>query len=526
MKIEPAPTPLRLIPSTRFLLALLVCFAFVVQYAQRINLSIAIVCMVNKTKSNFELEPKNNMIQNHTISTVRRTSLFFNEKQFFWNEWDQQIILGSYWAGYLLTLIPSGWLSMTMGAKRMCAMAICISSLATIALTSIYFLKNNSLIIVVSLRILIGAAHGTLFPVTYTLWSQWAVPNERGTLTSIGFCGTNIGTSFIVLVGGVLCRYMNSGWIHIFLLSGILGFVWLPLWMWQVSDTPEHHRSISNTERDYIQNIIGKNTQNKNRRPISIGSLPWKNIVRSKAVIALVISELCNLFGLFFFLSNFGKILTEIHRIPTQYTGYILACGFMFMMAGSLSAGITADNLVRKNLISLNNVRKLFNALTTFIPCLCMIAFCFCDEKHQILGVLTVIVFLLGSGFAYGSGYIVIFSDIVPAYSALIFGIATTISSFNAVIGNLIAGILIKNSTLHDWRKLFILFFIVYLVGGIIFLIFGSALPEPWGTFKAQQQVQEEQEAKQSEEEMLPIQKQQETNEKDVKTDQNLYVNA
>jgi len=81
-----------------------------------------------------------------------------------------------------------------MGAKSMYAMSIFISSLATIALSSIYFLQNSSFLLVVSLRILIGAAHGIVFPVTYTLWSQWAVPNERGRLSSIGYCGTNLGT--------------------------------------------------------------------------------------------------------------------------------------------------------------------------------------------------------------------------------------------------------------------------------------------------------------------------------------------
>ncbi|CAF4125877.1 unnamed protein product, partial [Adineta steineri] len=38
-----APPPL--IPSKRFTLALLVFFAFIVQYSQRVNLPIAIVCM-------------------------------------------------------------------------------------------------------------------------------------------------------------------------------------------------------------------------------------------------------------------------------------------------------------------------------------------------------------------------------------------------------------------------------------------------------------------------------------------------
>ncbi len=62
-------------------------------------------------------------------------------------------------------------------------------------------------------------------------------------------------------------------------------------------------------------------------------------MVRSKPVIGLFCTELCSLFGLFFFLSNLGKLLTEIHRIPSQYTGYILAFGYICMLIGSVSSG-------------------------------------------------------------------------------------------------------------------------------------------------------------------------------------------
>ncbi len=83
---------------------------------------------------------------------------------------------------------------MTLGAKSLFAISLFISSSATLALSSIYFLENISFLLIVSLRVLIGAAHGIVFPITYTLWAQWAVADERGTLSSIGFCGTNIGT--------------------------------------------------------------------------------------------------------------------------------------------------------------------------------------------------------------------------------------------------------------------------------------------------------------------------------------------
>ena len=114
--------PPRFIPSTRFTLALLVFFAFIVQYSQRVNLPIAIVCMVNRTKSinhpelllNQTLKPsyassRNIIDQSTTIKSVSASiekGGIFEEKQFFWDELHQQILLGGYWAGYIFTQVP------------------------------------------------------------------------------------------------------------------------------------------------------------------------------------------------------------------------------------------------------------------------------------------------------------------------------------------------------------------------------------------------------------------------------------
>lgn len=43
---------------------------------------------------------------------------------------------------------------------------------------------------------------------------------------------------------------------------------------------------------------------------------------------------------------------------------------------------------------------------------------------------------------------------------------------------NVIAGILIEESNLNSWRRIFIIFSFVYVVGGIIYLIFGSAVDQ------------------------------------------------
>lgn len=98
-----------MIPSARFSLAIFVFFGCVVQYTQRINLPIGIVCMINKTYINTELEsiPYVNHFDSQVIHIPsKNTVLLFQEKRFPWTEFQQQMVLGAYWIGYLLTLIP------------------------------------------------------------------------------------------------------------------------------------------------------------------------------------------------------------------------------------------------------------------------------------------------------------------------------------------------------------------------------------------------------------------------------------
>ncbi|CAF1534185.1 unnamed protein product, partial [Adineta ricciae] len=394
-----------------------------------------------------------------------------------------------------------GWLATVLGAKWVYATSLGTSSLATVALTIMYTMPNTHVILIFILRFIIGLAHGVLFPATVALWSLWAVPQERSTLASIGFCGTHLGTSVTMLTGGLLCRYLNSGWMYLFSMSAFLGFTWLVLWIWLTADAPNHHKTISAHERDYICSLTGSTGK---KRAMSLASIPWKNIITSKPLMALMVTHIANLFGLFFFLTNFGKILTQLLRLPAQLTGYILAFGFFLTLISSLTSGIATDHLVRANTLSLTSARKLFNSLTSFLPALCMLSFYFCDHTQKLLGTITTLVFLASSGLGYGSGYIVNFADIVPAYSGVIFGIANTFASLAGFIGNIIAGKIVKQPVLAQWRILYIIFGSVYVIGGIVYLLFGSAIPRKWAKMQAASTTAKQEEAF-SEEETVPM---------------------
>jgi MFS family permease len=199
-----------------------------------------------------------------------------------------------------------------------------------------YLTSNTQFILILILRFIIGIAHGVLFPATIALWSVWAVPQERSTLASIGFCGTHLGTSLTMLVGGIFCRYLSAGWMYLFSVTGVLGFIWLTLWILLTAASPDIHPTISEHERSYITSFTG-NTGKK--RPMTLASIPWKKIATSKPLNALMVTHIANLFGLFFFLTNLGKISNQLLKLSPQLTGYILACGFALTLLSSLSSG-------------------------------------------------------------------------------------------------------------------------------------------------------------------------------------------
>ena len=66
-------------------------------------------------------------------------------------------------------------------------------------------------------------------------------------------------------LGGWLCDVgFDDGWGSVFYLFGITGIVWSALMMFFNSDTPQTHKFISVTERDYIVDAIGDVLSQKN----------------------------------------------------------------------------------------------------------------------------------------------------------------------------------------------------------------------------------------------------------------------
>uniref|UniRef100_A0AAY4CF15 Si:ch1073-513e17.1 n=1 Tax=Denticeps clupeoides TaxID=299321 RepID=A0AAY4CF15_9TELE len=102
--------------SARYSLALLMFFGFAVAYGLRVNLSVAMVAMVNGTESHQSL----NRSTGHECpahSDNHNSSKNTNGPRYPWSPETQGMLLGAFFFGYLVTQIPGGYLTGCFGVR-------------------------------------------------------------------------------------------------------------------------------------------------------------------------------------------------------------------------------------------------------------------------------------------------------------------------------------------------------------------------------------------------------------------------
>lgn len=112
--------------KARYILGLLGFFGFANVYAMRVNLSVAIVAMVNNSA----------IVHNESISDVCQVSngsapVTPKDGEFNWDEQTQGIVLGSFFYGYVLTQVPGGRLAELFGGKLVFGLGVLMTAIFT-----------------------------------------------------------------------------------------------------------------------------------------------------------------------------------------------------------------------------------------------------------------------------------------------------------------------------------------------------------------------------------------------------------
>ncbi|VDP15300.1 unnamed protein product, partial [Soboliphyme baturini] len=138
----------------------LLCFlGFLITYALRVNLSMAIVAMVNHTAIHaHDVKVNSTTGIDEVCKRPSETNVSLPVRKdgiYAWNEETQGAILSSFFYGYLITQIPGGILSTKFGGKWVFGVGTLLASLFTL-LTPVAAGAGSEWLILV--RVLVGAA--------------------------------------------------------------------------------------------------------------------------------------------------------------------------------------------------------------------------------------------------------------------------------------------------------------------------------------------------------------------------------
>lgn len=473
-----------LLCSARLGLALIGFFMFFHLYAQRIGMSVAIVCMVNHTAV-LDMSDDDVVVGNVTSSVVASQCLGNSPSEngtsklkdgpFAWPKDIQGHILGAFFYGYLVSQVPGGLLAERYGGKWVLVGSLGLSTLATM-LTPVA--ARGSYILLIFLRVLCGIGSGALYPAMHAMLGQWAPPMERSKLCGITYAGSMMGNVIALPVSGVLCQYgFDEGWASVFYVFGITTTVCIIIWMLTTSNTPATHPRISKGERDYI--IRSLRAEGTTDVKTNLCQMPWLKFMTSGPVWALIVANFCTDWGLYTYLTNIPTFYREVLNFDIQSNGIYSALPFLGLWAIMNISPMIADKLRASGTMSTIHVRKLFNTIGLIGPAAFLIGLSFIDCTQTVLAVVILVLAVTVSGFVF-SGYFVNHMDIAPRYAGTLMGIANGLSASAGFIAPYVASVVTKPQTRESWQIVFFIAAGVYTFGAIMYCILASGEIQPW----------------------------------------------
>ena len=186
------------------------------------------------------------------------------QAEFGWTEIDYANIVFAFQMAYAIGLVVAGRMMDRLGTKLGFTIAIVVWSVAAIAhaeatligpataaaLGLVGIVATPSVAGFMIARFVLGLGEAGNFPAAIKSVAEWFPKQDRAKATGIFNSGTNVGALLTPLVVPPITLYL--GWYWAFVITGLIGFLWIGFW-WTMYYPPEKHPRLSAAELAYIR---------------------------------------------------------------------------------------------------------------------------------------------------------------------------------------------------------------------------------------------------------------------------------
>lgn len=266
---------------------------------------------------------------------------------------------------YTISQSLSGKLYDRIGIKKGFTVSIIVWSVAAMSHAFASGLRSLSVF-----RFLLGLGEAGNWPGAAKTVAVWFPARQRALGMAIFNSGAAIGSIVAppVIVG--LTAYFGH-WQQTFVVTGMLGFLWLILW-WIVYDTPENHKWLTAAEYNIITEDEAETTSRKQSDNFdadsSVGSstipvaepvkaLGWFELLRYRQTWAIVISRFLVDPVWWLYITWLPLYLSQVHGFDLKQIGLFAWVPYVAADAGSLFGGWLSGFLIGRGW-SVNKARK------------------------------------------------------------------------------------------------------------------------------------------------------------------------
>ncbi|CAH1116593.1 unnamed protein product [Phaedon cochleariae] len=424
-----------------FFIFMLITIAF----GTRVQLSVAIVAMTNSTASS-----------NPNVPTY---------------DWDNKsVILSSFYWGYIVLQVFAAELAKRYGARKFLLVAMTVNSTINMLVPLMASLLGSYG--VMGSRALQGLSQGFFYPSSHNILGKWAPSEERSVLSTVAFSGSSFGTIVTMVVVGILCSSW-IGWESSFYIIGALGYTWVFFYAIFGASSPAEHKTISKEEKEYIESSLDSEDASKLQTP-------WKSIFTSPPFLAVYITQIGTVWGNSTLLAEIPTYMNKVMGFDITSNGLLSAAPYLTSFIFAYSFSFISDYIVNNNYLSVTWSRKLFTMIATLIPAMALLVLGFLPLGYTTLSVVMLIV-AVGFQSAQTSGYLINHIDLSPNFAGTLMGIGNGTANICSILGPLSVQWIVTDETdKSQWRIIFIIAAMMYLLPSLFYLFFASGEVQPW----------------------------------------------
>lgn len=330
-----------------------------------------------------------------------------------WSETDYGMIVFWFQAAYAVGLLACGPLIDRVGSKLGYGAAIGLWSLAALAHALVRSPVGFS-----AARFMLGLGEAANFPAAIKSVAEWFPKKERALAAGILNAGANVGAIATPIIVPLIT--IHYGWQAAFLVTGMLGFVWLIAWL-GFYGPPGLHRRVSAQELAYIAAD----------QTVTVGKpIKWRTLFRHRGTWAFATAKFLTDPVWYLFLFWLPDFFAKRHGLDLTSFGPPLIAVYLLADVGSIGGGWLSSWLIKRG-YSVNAGRK----LALLASAVCVLPIFFASIVSSLWAAVAIIGLAAAAHQGWSSNLYTMVSDTFPSQSvASVMGIGGAAGAIGGMI--------------------------------------------------------------------------------------------